>query len=437
LTPKRERGQSLLLLTVSLTAMFGLLALVVEAGWARFRQQAAQAAAEAAALAAVEAAIVSGKGNFPCGSQKVGCREAAPCPGVAPQPPADSLDHGCLYAAANGFRHGGRQTVALAAGNGSPAPTAPGVAVRYWVTATVSESLPQLFSAVLGSRHLTAAARATAGVWVNAENACMYVLDPAAPAALSASGTTRVTVPGCDVYVNSQNSSAITVGGNAILVASGIQVAGGYSVNGDAQLSPMPATGVPAMPDPFADLPAPSFGGCNYNNVKVKNNAVLQPGVYCGGIDINSQASVTFAPGIYILNGGGLQVSGGASAAGAGVMFYNTASCYTFGAVSISGGASVNFSAPDSGVYKGVLFFQDRNLTGVAENDFTGGSSMNLDGTIYLPGGTMKFAGGSDTEGPFTALVARRVTFTGNSKFKPDPTGERTGLARRIASLIE
>lgn len=433
-----ESGQALLLLTVSLIAMFGLLGLVVDIGWARFRQHAAQAAAESAALAAAEAAIASGNGNFPCGSKKVACEELRSCADPPEGTPVDNLGNGCLYAAANGFRHRGRQAVTLSAGNTSPAPTAPGVAVRYWVTARVSENIPQLFSAVLGGAGVTAAARATAGIHVDAENACIYVLDPAASGALTIGGSTEISTAGCEVYVNSRDPSAMVVGGSAALNAGSIAVSGNYEVNGSPQISPTPVTGVPPMPDPFANLPAPPVGPCNHTGLKVKDSpATLHPGVYCKGIEISQQSQVTFTPGVYILNGGGLQVSGGATLTGAGVTFYNTSQGFSFGPVSISGGTNLTLSAPDSGTYKGILFYQDRTLANTAENDFTGGSGMNLQGTIYLPNGTMKFAGGSTTEGPFTALVARRITFTGNSRFKPDPTGERTGMARRIASLIE
>lgn len=435
---RSESGQTLLLLTISLIAMFGLLGLVVDIGWARFRQHAAQAAAESAALAAAEAAVESGNGGFSCGSNRIACEELRPCANPPPATPSDNLGNGCLYAAANGFRHGGRQAVRISAGNSSPSPTVPGVNVRYWVTARVSENIPQLFSAVLGGASLTAAARATAGVHVDTENACIYVLDPTARGALGIGGTTEISTGGCEIFVNSRNSSAMIVGGSAALSAGAISVSGNYEVNGGPRISPTPVTGVPPMPDPFANLPAPTFGSCNQTGLKVKASPVtLHPGVYCRGIEISQQSNVTFTPGIYILNGGGLQVSGGATLAGSGVMFYNTSRGYAFGPISISGGTNLNLSAPDSGAYKGVLFYQDRNLGNTAENDFTGNSGMNLDGTIYTPNGTLKFAGGNTSEGPFTALVARRITFTGNSRFKPDPTGERTGMARRIVSLIE
>ena len=48
-----------------------------------------------------------------------------------------------------------------------------------------------------------------------------------------------------------------------------------------------------------------------------------------------------------------------------GVMFYNTGvSGYTAAPITITGSASVvNMSAPTSGTYQGIAFFQDRSVT--------------------------------------------------------------------------
>jgi hypothetical protein len=425
------------MVTFSLIAMFGLLGLVVDIGWAYFRRHAAQAAADAAALAAVEAAVAGGSGAFPCESNGVACH-AEPCPAAVPEPPAHNLHNGCLYAAANGFPNRGLTTAAMEAGLGPTAPTAPGATVRYWVTARVGQRLPQLFSAVLGNTLLTASARATAGVFVTGENACLYVLDPAAPAAFVADGAPEVSAAGCDIYVNSRDPQAMVVAGGGSVTAASVSVVGGVDTRGDpAAINPNPVTHAPAIQDPFASLPAPPVGACDQTGWRITggDSAVLDPGVYCGGLDISGQASVTLRPGVYVLNGGGLSMSGHAKLSGAGVTIFNTAQGYDFGPVNVAGGADVHLAAPDSGTYKGILFFQDRNLASPPESHFVGGSTMHLNGSVYYPSGGIRFAGGGDSD--FTALLARTVIFTGNSSFRPDPTGSHTGVARRIVALIE
>jgi len=94
----------------------------------------------------------------------------------------------------------------------------------------------------------------------------------------------------------------------------------------------------------------------------------LGPGVYCGGISASSGANVTFTPGTYVLNGGGLNVSAGSTLNGTSVTFYNTGDNKTFGRISISGGTMGSLTAPRSGPMEGMLFFQDRTITAKATN---------------------------------------------------------------------
>ena len=103
---------------------------------------------------------------------------------------------------------------------------------------------------------------------------------------------------------------------------------------------------------------------CNGNTINANGTSgTLNPGVYCGGITVSGNGvSATFSSGTYILLGGGLQIKGGANATGSGVMFYNTYnSTYSYSPIVVSA-SSTTLSAPTSGTYEGVLFFQDRNI---------------------------------------------------------------------------
>src|SRR6266498_266617 len=157
------RGQALVLLTLSLFAMCGMLGLAVDLGWSYFVKRSAQTAADAAAQAAAQQALdtVGQNGTFSCSNGQVACQAAGPCNSSI------NLTTGCLYARQHGFSvggNGGRQNVTIAADITSPAPTAPGVTVDYWVTVRATESIPQLFSAVLGNTIGNSASRATAAV---------------------------------------------------------------------------------------------------------------------------------------------------------------------------------------------------------------------------------------------------------------------------------
>lgn len=167
-----DRGQVIVMVTLSLLAMGGMLGLVVDLGWAYFSEKAAQTAADTAAYAAVQAAYDSAGPSAPyvCGVGVECSPIPTPCPSNVAKPPANNLQNGCLYAKRNGFFHGGdggRQFVTMAAGAEFPAappPTVPGVPVWYWVTARVGHQVPQLFSAILGNPVGLVSARATAAI---------------------------------------------------------------------------------------------------------------------------------------------------------------------------------------------------------------------------------------------------------------------------------
>lgn len=100
--PRARRGQALLVMSFAITAMFGILALVVDVGWANYRKQAAQAAADAAAVSAVRYAIA--KGLNTCGD-RLGCYPATPytCPSTPPGAANTNIDSACMLRAANRF----------------------------------------------------------------------------------------------------------------------------------------------------------------------------------------------------------------------------------------------------------------------------------------------------------------------------------------------
>jgi hypothetical protein len=441
----RESGQALIMVSLSMVAMFGLLGLVVDIGWMHFRVEAAQTAADSAASAAAEAAFASSGGSITCGSNNVICQAATSCPNPVPSSPVKDTDIACAYAKSNGFAitTGGRQTVTVAAGTGT-VPTVSGATVAYWITARVSESVPQLFSAVQGNTTGTIGAVATAAISGTVSGTCIYLLSPTATHAFSITGSSTLTTSGCGIYDNSTNAAAFYAFGSPTVTASSIQVRGGTSISGASTVNPAPTTGAPLTTDPLAALPAPAVGACNTlttagtgYSLSHSQTATLSQGVYCGGISVSGNSVATLNPGTYILNGGGLSVANSAQLSGTGVTFFNTAqSGYTPGPVTVTGAGTVNLSAPTSGAYQGVLFFQDRNITYAAANAFANSASGTMTGTFYFPTTAVNYTGNVGAA-IYDAFIASTLSITGSSSFKNDTTGAYTGLAKQQASLIQ
>jgi Flp pilus assembly protein TadG len=438
--------------------MFGAVGLVVDVGWAYFTKQAAHMAAESAALAAAQAAVevIKTGGSYTCGSSgssgpSLGCQSATVCPTTVSTPTTNTLQNGCAYAIANGFTNGGlggKQGVTIA-GNvtSGSVPNVPGIArAKYWVSTTLTQQNPLTFGGVLGGQVLNVGVRATAAVIGTAPQNCITALNATASPALVVSGGSVVNAD-CGVAVDSNASNALSLNGGSVLHADAIQVVGGYSGSG---MTPTPITNASPVADPYVNLPAPpaSSSNCTAQTTNVHysgGQVTLDPGTYCGGIQISGGTTVTFNPGNYVLLGGGLQVSGnGSSLTGSGVMFYNTCNpspCSGgnagYGSVSTSGGTTVNLSGETSGLYAGILFYQDRTVSGPNLNDtVSGNSDVTLTGVLYFPNSQLTYSGGSGSVTNYMVIVANTVKVTGNSTVG-SPFSSSSILSVTYAALIE
>ena len=325
-------------------------------------------------------------------------------------------------AAANGFQQG---TNGVTVTVNRPPLSGDYVGKKNYVEVLIKQSRPTFFLRVLNIKSATVAARAVAG----SDDAlgCIYVLDPKADQSFVASGSAVVNAVSCSIYVNSTSSRAMVVSGGACVRALAINVTGNYSASCYA---PVPQTKVPPVVDPFATLQPPTIGSCTYSQKVSVSGATrtLSPGTYCGGIAITGGANVTFKPGLYIIQNG-FTISA-STASGTGVTF-NIAG----GAVTISGGSPVQFLAPTSGPWEGILFFQNRFNTSTAK--FTGGGNLLLEGVLYFPSAPLEYAGGVGTNPKYTILVSKTLKFSGSSSLNGDFTGLDKGDPVKKPTLVE
>ena len=250
----------------------------------------------------------------------------------------------------------------------------------------------------------------------------VIVLDPKASGALQVTGGSRVTTPGL-VEVDSSSSSAVIANGSGQVKAGSIQVVGGVNVSGGASLSPKPVTGATALVDPLAGLAVPtagtSFGAVNLGGSSAET---IPPGVY-SAIKVSGNARLTMQPGIYEIAGGGFSVGNSAQVTGTGVMIYNAGSKYpsgtggSYGAISFSGSAVVQLSAPTTGTYAGIVIFQSRDNTQTLSFNTSGVPDLN--GLIYAPAAPVSVSGAVQLEQ--TSLIADELQISGSATMVPFP----------------
>jgi hypothetical protein len=288
---------------------------------------------------------------------------------------------------------------------------------------------PRYFSGVIGTGTVAVKARAVArGQWVPFNNG-IIILDPTSSGSLSANGNGNLKVLGSSIIVNSNNSTAATTVGNAIITDPDkpVYITGsnpGYSgtITGGTIY-----TGVPPTPDPLAYLPAPDTSTLTVQRAGTGTTISLQPGIYNGGLSFSGQQTINMAPGIYYMQGGGFTVSGSANISGTGVMIYSQLG------MSITGNGTVTLSPPATGIYKGISYFQSRTDTSTAL--VAGDGKFNVTGTVYVPAGLFNAQGNGDVS-IAGQVVAWQMKEGGNGAVNINfPAGP--SAPKRVIQLVE
>lgn len=276
---------------------------------------------------------------------------------------------------------------------------------------------------------------------------CVVTLDEKEEGAFNAEMNSSLQADECSVLSNSIHSKGMIVSQAARVSAELICSAGGYGGN-FINYSPSPTTDCPIYEDPLKARIPPSFAGCDHTDMELGSPTIvtstlstvvniadgapvggltrglglkeishteytLEPGVYCGGLNIGSDADVTLESGIYIMKDGPLAVALGGRLHGEGVSFYLTGS----NAVFYFGGQSlVELSASQTGELAGILFFEDRAAPEGRLHQILSGNARELIGTFYLPKGTLRVASLVPVadNSAYTALVVNRLSLAGS-----------------------
>ncbi len=267
--------------------------------------------------------------------------------------------------------------------------------------------------------------------------ASIYVLNSTASGALTISGSAAINVPGV-VDVDSNSSSALVANGNVVVTAASIQVVGNYTASGKAKFTPIPTTGAASVADPFASLAFPSVSGSSNGAVNLSGSAsqTINPGIY-SSISVSGNATLTMNAGTYVIEGGGLTISGNANVkgTGTGVLIYNAGTNYpsaggTFGAINIGGNGTMSLSGPTTGPDAGFVIFQSRDNTQAMT--LSGSEVAGLNGSIYAPAAALTLSGNATLK---EALVVKTMTVSGNAIFNNVTLSDAGGTAYGPAQI--
>jgi hypothetical protein len=338
------------------------------------------------------------------------------------------------------------------------------------VTVDVHRAVPLFFSRIfLAADHGSIAARAVGGLRgaaTSSDTVCVLARHDSGTA-LTFTGSNEARID-CIVASNSPAGTACASGGqcepallltgSADVFASRLQSVGKIEKQGNggtvhAELRPFTS---PPLADPYEGRALPVPAGCDVTGgLTIKKSttrlncaeseapcvAPTTPGgslTICGGLKI--QGAVTLKPGRYFVKGGDFDANAQADIKGTGVsvvMAASRADAADLGTVKINGQARLELSAPTSGDYAGIVFYQDRDATQAtppAANKLNGGSELKLTGALYFPNGNLEYEGGADQVG-CTQIIADTIKFTGNSSIVINDACAGTGVTTIAPSV--
>lgn len=400
----RRRGMVMVWMALCLAAIIGIVAIGLDGGRIRQERRQAQSTADASALAAAAQLYAN--------ADVAAARAAA-----------------LKIAAANDHPNDGQTSIVTVH---IPPQSGDFVGKAGFAQVIVERRMSASFSAIFGFQTLTIQARATArGVPASIDAAVrgLWTLHLKGQHGFDYEADANTTVAG-PVMVNSDHKSAYHVSRGGVIQADSHAVVGLIDAPPGALIGPI-KTGIAPFADPLANLPAPNvqdYPVRSTTRVDIsKGDATLQPGVYQGGIRFTSDGTLTLLPGIFIMEGGGFEMSrtfvGGDSKGtliGNGVMIYNTGP--RDDPVKIDCDGQVTLSPPTSGTYASICLFQDRAV----HRDFqmTGSGIINITGAMYFPNANVEFdikAGG--TTKAAAAVVCQSLRIRGNSDLRFDYGG--------------
>ncbi len=400
-----ESGQALVLSALCMTVLLGFIGLGVDVGMLFQAKRQAQTAADAAAFAAG----LDYKYN---------------------QSSTSATAAGIAAASQNGITNGTGGAVVTV--NVPPA-SGPNAGANGFIEALVTNPSTTFFMRMFNKNSIAVSARAVISVSGNQNSSgCIWTLAKSGTD-VSLSGGTNVEIQNCNIYDDSSANNALSMSGSSSLSAKSIGIVGKYSDSSSGTLSPNPITGMAPAADPLANLPVPtiSTGTCSGGSCSLSfrdsNNHTVNPGTYTS-ISNSGTGTVTLASGNYIISGsvsnsGGGTISFGAgnysiggsvtnsssssmslgsglytiagnlSVSGSGSFTASEATFYTQGTTSISGGSNLSITAPTSGTYDGVLFFQSRSDS--SQVSLTGSTGSVIQGIIYAPAAKLTLTGSS------------------------------------------
>ena len=324
------------------------------------------------------------------------------------------------------------------------------------VTLTVQQRLP--FSSMFMTAAPTITAVSTAASVPAGGEYCVIGLDPSAKVTgVNIAGSTYLDLGDCSLIANSTNpttaasngSSSANGGNGSTVKAASLAAAGGVNYSANWNVGSYNPYSSP-VDDPFYSLKdsiPTSTSACNKTGVSIggQGNIDRTTGsdvdtagqIVCLSGNQTIQSNVKLGPATYVINAGNLTMNSTGSSLtcdGCTIILTNFSNPANTGSMKLTGGTlslkpprevtNADGSVTDIGnqTWKGIVLYQDPGATDdgktAPENQVTGNSATSVQGVVYTGNQSLLFNGGGSDVAACLQVVAKRVTFSGNSKIK-------------------
>lgn len=306
----------------------------------------------------------------------------------------------------------------------------------YYVEVILSQPDPTFFMGMFAHKTVTIGARAVAGM-PGGGNACVIVLNPHAANAMQLQGSFDVSANSCGVVVDSDSPNALSfTGAGGTLTAGYVSVVGGASGQ-TSDSHPAPVMGASAVINPFPSLTGPNPAtDCNSTNsntmTSVNSSTTLKTANNITCFTASSAVSIsgrTLPSGVVVFTHG-VNFTGTINSGTNGTTLDNYS-----GSFNIDTGATMNLIAPTtapvtspsaSAVPSGIALMQPATNTSQIQIQ-KGDAFGTFKGIIFAPGAQLYLQdSGGDHSGGWTldtdlivdTLFDKTATLTINSYTK-------------------
>src|SRR4029453_7712290 len=189
--------------------------------------------------------------------------------------------------------------------------------------------------------------------------------------------------------------------------------------------------------DPYENLD-PDAADDDFDNCPTSGNAppltvnngndgyTVSGGACYSSLSIQSNRTATLKDGIYVIDGGSVDIQGTLNLTNAVLLLTNrsTSPTATVGTLDMNSSGQIHATAATSGKWAGMSLYQDRRAvdnapTGTiaanSPNKINGNSTNKIKGVIYFPSQQITYNGTGTGSATCTQFVAKRIYWSGNS----------------------